>query len=296
MAEAFPRLGKQARRAAQHVIDRPDDVALMSMRAVAARAGVHPSTMVRLAKTFGFDTYNAFRAPFQARLRGPAGTYLKRARDLQARGADALPEVLGAVYETARENLRATFSANDPAVFETIAAMLSSARRIFVLGHRGSYPLAFHFHYVCRMFGCDVTLLEGRGGTFADELRGLDEGDVLLGISVKPYTRDVLRAMSYARECGVRTIAMTDSRVSPIAWSTDRVLVVGNDSPSFFTSSSAAMAAIEALITLMVARGGDAALSAIEESGRQLDSFDVYIDQVTPAHPRRGAANTEPET
>lgn len=46
IADSFPRLSPQPRRAARHVLDRPDDVALMSMRRQAASAGVLVVLMV----------------------------------------------------------------------------------------------------------------------------------------------------------------------------------------------------------------------------------------------------------
>ena len=79
IAEKFPRLSPQLQRAARHVLDRPDDVALMSMRRLATSAGVHPSTMVRLARAFEFLSYNDFREPFQQRLRIRPADYLARA-------------------------------------------------------------------------------------------------------------------------------------------------------------------------------------------------------------------------
>ena len=49
---------------------------------------------------------------------------------------------------------------------------------------------------------------------------------------------------------------LTDSPVSPLARYADRVLIVSAETPSFFNSMNPAMAAAEALITLMVAPGG----------------------------------------
>ena len=67
---AFPDLSPRLRQAARYVIDRPDEVALSSMRRVAAGAGVHPSTMVRLARALAFPGYGALREPFRQHLRG----------------------------------------------------------------------------------------------------------------------------------------------------------------------------------------------------------------------------------
>src|SRR5690606_9165653 len=47
--------------AARYVLRNPGDVALLSMREQARRAGVRPWTMTRLAKRFGLDGYETVR-------------------------------------------------------------------------------------------------------------------------------------------------------------------------------------------------------------------------------------------
>ncbi|MEG3620020.1 enoyl-CoA hydratase-related protein [Magnetovibrio sp. PR-2] len=67
--DAFEGLSAQLKRAARYVLDHPDDVALLSMRQFAAKANVHPSTMMRLIKELGMDGYAAFQEPHRHRLR-----------------------------------------------------------------------------------------------------------------------------------------------------------------------------------------------------------------------------------
>ncbi len=112
IAEKFPQLSPQLQRAARHVLDRPDDVALMPMRRLATSAGVHASPMVRSARAFEFPIYNDFREPFQQRLRVRPADDLARARDLQARGAGGeMPGLLQEVLAADGANLRETFDA-----------------------------------------------------------------------------------------------------------------------------------------------------------------------------------------
>ena len=71
LEDAFPGLSPQLRQAARFVLDRPEDVALHSMRQLASRAGVHPSTMVRLARAPDYPGYiDAFDNYWQS---APAG-------------------------------------------------------------------------------------------------------------------------------------------------------------------------------------------------------------------------------
>ena len=49
IADGFPSLSPQLQVAEHHALDRPGDVALISVGGLAANAGVHPTTMVRLS-------------------------------------------------------------------------------------------------------------------------------------------------------------------------------------------------------------------------------------------------------
>lgn len=290
ITEQFPRLSPQLQRAARHVLDRPDDVALMSMRALAAKAGVHPSTMVRLARAFDYGSFNAFREPFQRRIRSHPPAFLARARDLQARSGAKAPALVDDVLAAGLGNLTRTFEVNGPEKFIACANALSQGRRVFLVGLRSCYPVAFYFDYVYGMFRANGVLLDAGGGAFADDLRSFGAEDAMFAVSVEPYTHETVLAVEYARDHGGTTVAMTDSLVSPLIRHADHALVVDKESPSFFHSVAPAMAAVEALVALMVAGGGEDALEAIAESERQLEIFDAYWTRPAARRRRRGGS------
>lgn len=275
LADGFPSLSPQLQRAARHVLDRPDDVALMSMRGLAQHAGVHPTTMVRLARRFDFTSFNDFRQPFQKRLRGHPSDFARRARDLQKR-AGGTGDLVAAVMEKGLANLRQSFEINGPERFQQVAERILAGKRVYVAGLRSCYPVAFYFHYVYRVFRDNAVLLHAQGGTFSDELRNFTAADVVLAVSFEPYSKETVAAVEFARARGGGAVAVTDSLVSPLARSADKVLLIENESPSFFHSVAPAMSAMEALVALMVAQGGAEALDAISESEAQLNQFDAY--------------------
>src|SRR4051794_25052681 len=59
--DAFETMPAQLQTAARYILDRPSDVALLSMREQARRAGVQPATMTRLAKRLGLEGYDMVR-------------------------------------------------------------------------------------------------------------------------------------------------------------------------------------------------------------------------------------------
>lgn len=277
IAAGFPDLSPQLRQAARYVLHRPDDVALMSMRGLAAEARVHPSTMLRLARAFGYPGYREFREPFQQRLRARPRGYVERARDLQKKGQlGELAGLLRGVVAADEANLRESFEANAVDAFATFTDVLSHSKRVFVLGLRSCFPVAYFFHYAYRMFRSNAVLMGERGGTVADELRDAGGNDVVLAISIEPYTMETVRAVEFAKSRGASVLVVTDSPVSPLAKRADATLLIHHDSPSFFGSVAAALAVVEALIVILVAQGGDKALEAIEESERQLARFEAY--------------------
>ncbi|MCW8836808.1 MAG: MurR/RpiR family transcriptional regulator, partial [Rhodospirillales bacterium] len=171
IVEAFPRLSPQLQQAARFVLDCPDEVGLNTLRDVAGMAGVQPATIVRFVKAVGFDGYKQFRAPYAQRLRGRTAEYSNRARTLQARGGDGGPALLDEIRTAEMENVRGVFEPNRLERFQEACDAMVSSRRVYVLGLRGSFSIAYAFHYAYSMFRADAVLLDGRGGAFADALR-----------------------------------------------------------------------------------------------------------------------------
>src|SRR5918997_2066115 len=76
---AFPDMPAQLRTAARYVLDRPGDVALLSMREQARQAGVPPATMTRLAKRLGLDGYDAVRELYAQAIRDGGLSFVGKA-------------------------------------------------------------------------------------------------------------------------------------------------------------------------------------------------------------------------
>lgn len=84
----YATLSPQMQKAARHILDHPNDVALRSMRALARAANVPPSTVTRLMAAIGVDTWQQFRDSYQNRLLDLPASYAHRARALQNSDAD----------------------------------------------------------------------------------------------------------------------------------------------------------------------------------------------------------------
>ena len=289
---AYADLSPQLQRAARYVLDSPDDVALGTIRDVATRAGVHPSTLVRLARELAFSGYAEFRKPFRERLRTQPTRYADRAKNLQARGTGSDAEVLYRELVTlGRNNIEQTFADTSPEQLSRLADDMETAKRVFIIGLRKCFPIAFYLQYACRMFHDDVVLLSGWAGTLVDEIRDLGREDVLIAVSFDPYTRETVQAAHYATAAGASLVAITDSQLSPLAEGASHAFVVTNSSASFFRSLVAAMALAEAIVAFLLARGGDRAITKLADMEDHLDLFETYTQRRTPRDLGRSEAS-----
>lgn len=280
IGQRFEALSPQLREAARHLLEYPDDVALCSMRELSSAAVLPPVTFVRLARALGFASYAELRGVFQSALRksGEAQRYSMKARDLQHRddSASAPMTLLKELLGTEIDNLESAFANARPEKLTAAIDLIEKAGRVYALGQRSCYPAAFLFHYVYRLFRSNAMLLENHGGTAIDQLRHIGPDDLLVVISVAPYTTDVVHTALRARDQGARLLAITDDPLSPIARCADQALLASAATPSFFHSMTAVVAMVQAVLALLVMRGGDAALAEIETAERQLARYQAY--------------------
>jgi len=274
----FPSLSPRLRSAARYVPDNPEEIALHSMRAAAAKANIHPSSMQRLARELGFEGYESFRDRFRERVMSAGGeTWMWRAQTLRRRGSGSKrSRFIADMLAHEQLNLEKTFR---PEIHDSLVAacrLIERARTAYILGLRSLFPIAFYMHYVCRFFTTKTVLLTGLGGTFADDLRDADARDALVAFSYRPYAKQTVTAVDFARSRGVPIVAVTDSRVSPIVGEPGLSIIVSNATPSLFPTILPAFAVAQALVALLIAESGKEAMAKIARTVEQLDSFGIY--------------------
>jgi len=282
----FNDLSPRQQQAARYIVDNPEEVALRSMRAVAGRAGVDPSTMVRLAQDLGYSGYDELRECYRRKLvvGAGAGTWSGRLRRLRNRKEESsTTAVVSEILEQNQRNLEKTFSVETATAIETAKQLIGEARQFYIVGLRSMFSAAFYLHYACQMVNGKSVLLTGTGGTFADSLRYAVRDDVVLAFSCRPYASDAVRAVEFMKRLGARVIAVTDSKMSPIAKMADVVIIASNASTSLLPTVVPFMAIAEALAAIFVSEHGEAASEQIGRSEEQLLQFRVYQED----QPRR---------
>lgn len=280
----FDEMSHQLQQAARYILEHPQDVALVSMRELARNAGVQPSTITRLTKFLGLNSYEEIRSHHAQVIRISADGFAARAlqnnvddssagtNDLARRMLHGLSDQIARLCEP--QSLRQLNAAAD---------YLLKARRVYVLGLRSCHSVAWNFHYVMTLLGDKTIHLDGPAGTGGDALMRATSDDALFVISINPYALQTLELAAAARQKGMSIVAITDSEVSPLVSIANQSVLISTESQTFFHTLTPALAVSEVLCGLLANRNRSQSVESLTNADRYLQSLNIYSSTI----PRR---------
>ncbi len=245
---------------------------LSTAAGLAQEARVSPPTVLRFAQSLGFsgfpDLQRALREELRLRSSGP----INRIDDEAAGGGSARDTVLHfarAQSERAVDSLaRIPESSYDAAV----TALSDPGKRIVLAGGRFSYLLAYHLGLHLEQLRPGVRMINDPDGRDLGTVLDLGRRDVLVLFDFHRYQRSAQDLAIAAQRRGAALVLVTDSLACPIAPRADVVLDVTSDAGQTFQSMSAAFLLTEQLLTLVVDRIGEPALTRLALWDRSRDA------------------------
>lgn len=225
---------------------------------LAAAAGVSAPTVIRLVSKLSFDSY----AEFQQSLKSEVSARLSSPREMHAgRPAGERGDVLSRAEQMYCEGIRASFARLPRAEFEHVIRLLADERRsVTVIGGRFSFLLAEYLAANLRVLRPNVHVVSSLGADRAGSLLDVGRRDVVIAFDYRRYQHDTVRAATVAKERGATLVVFTDPYLSPLAAQADVLLTSSVLSPSPFITLTPALALVEAAITALLDRLGDAPL------------------------------------
>jgi DNA-binding MurR/RpiR family transcriptional regulator len=257
LAERFPSLPRQLQRIATYALESPEDFALGTAAQLATAIGVQPSALVRFANALDFDGFAGLRAVFRSRLVGRAPSYRERIAQIerQARGAatghgaaDAPMAVLDGQVRDALHGLDHLARAVDADTLDRAVDLIARAPHLHLIAAKRSFPVASYLAYALNQLERRVTLLDGVGGMNREFAARIGRDEVLVAVSFRNYTPEIIEIAHAAHARGVRVIAFTDSPLSPLARAATLSFVFGDDGRQPFRSLVEPIVLAQALV------------------------------------------------
>jgi len=181
---------------ASEILELGDQVCFMTVRQLSQHANVSTLTVVRTVRDLGFDGYSDFQKAIQ-RHQHSQGSRPSNTSD--AEGFD-----------------QAIDQAQDQFI-EQAAALIANARQVYVTGARSAHGFAHYTTYMARMVFNKFQLIAPTGSSNAEDLALMSSDDVIIAFSSRPYASETVQFIKAAQQLGIKTIAITDAKTSPLA-------------------------------------------------------------------------------
>jgi DNA-binding MurR/RpiR family transcriptional regulator len=258
-------LPPQQRTIADYLLENLDTVPFLSVPELARRCGVSEATIVRFGQRIGFTGFAELKVALVELLQDRLG--VDEARESGDLGEDLLESVAG--HES--RNIRLTVESIDRDVFAAIADLIFSADHVYTFGMGISASLAELAAYTLVQIGVAAHPLSAAFSSPREQLVPLRETDLVLVISLPPYSRQSLDIIASAADVGAATVALSDRLIAPPARRAGLSLAVKSDNLTFTNAVAAMTVVINALATAVASRHPDEAIDAFARIGRVLN-------------------------
>lgn len=255
--------------------------AFLNAAQLAAESGVSESVVVRFAKDLGFRGYPELQETIRNLLMEDMGILDLYRGTTEAREF-SIDRRIEHSLESDVANLTHTMRGIDPEAAEAAAKMLISARQIVIVGSRSSRaPASVATIYLNGILG-NARHYDNANSEIYDQLRSLDDRDVVLAFVLRHYNRDTVSAVKFAHERGAKVVTVTDSPECPLVPYSEHSFYAQVTGPSFYVSHVATIGIVN-LLLLLVATLGDS-----ERQASNLADLEQIYDSYYYSKPIRG--------
>ena len=270
--QRYVKLSPAHRRIADYLLADGRRAALVPAANIAKTLDMSEATVSRFAQALGYDGYPQLRDRLRERFLVTA-TSLDR---LAASAEQPRGSVLERVLAEDADAVLGTLAQIPAGTFDAAVEAILGARRTYVVGSRGSAGLALVLGMGLRIFLPETRVIAVNVGDEAEELLAVRKGDLVVVISVLRYSGQTLEILRYAHDAKARSVAITDSPISPVARTADIVLLTKQTSPRTMASYAAIASVASALTEAVAARLGPRARPALRRAESLWDRFRVH--------------------
>ena len=269
-------LTQSQRKLLEYILAHEEEFVFLKIADLARRAKVSQATVSRLSQTLGFKGFPGFQKELQRLFRNKLTTTSRLQNTVMKITSDR--DVLTKVLQTDMGNIAETLKQISLSEFRQFVKSLASAERIVVVGLRSTHSLAVFLGVALEFLQKNVWILQPGIGDMWDRLLGLKKGDVVVGISFPRYTKQTIEVLRFAKDKGLKTLAITDTLISPLAQYADHVLTARYKMDSFIESFTAPLSLVNAVVTALGVHNQKSTLQSLEALEEVWKGQQVYFN------------------
>ncbi|MCC8141030.1 MAG: MurR/RpiR family transcriptional regulator [Lachnospiraceae bacterium] len=220
IAEMYDEIFKAEQKVADYILANPERTITANVSELANFSGVSEATVIRLCKHLGFSGYYELKICLSRDI-GSQTPSAKSEKQL-------LETSTGAYFQTIGGRIAQIGDSMDEEVFRGAVKLLVESKRIHVIALGNTSPVAMYAGYRLERLGlrCSMSL---QPEYYVNHINLAQEGECVLAISRSGTTKTVIRTMEFAKEKGLKIVAVTGYRYSPMSYLADYLLLTFPD-------------------------------------------------------------------
>ncbi|MBR5314858.1 MAG: MurR/RpiR family transcriptional regulator [Clostridia bacterium] len=253
-------MGRSEKRIADYILKNPESIINMSITELADSCRSGDATVVRFARRLGFSGYQALKLGIASEISSTS------AIDNTIQKSDSCYEIFQKRIKDISLSLKYTESVLDTHQLDLAAKAIMNAGRVVIYGLGNSAPVAMDAAHKFLRIGIDAQACcdNHMQAIIASHV---DENTVVIGISHSGSSKDIVDALTIAKERGAKTICITNYGNSTILHVSDIKLYTQSEETkrSILAMSSriAQLTIFDAIYTYIVVNSNKKAMNAI---------------------------------
>ncbi|MCR5273042.1 MAG: MurR/RpiR family transcriptional regulator [Lachnospiraceae bacterium] len=245
MNAKYSKMSKGQKKLTAYISENYDEAAFLTASRMGEIVGVSESTVVRFASFLGYKGYPQFMEAMGDIVKGRLAQS-EKPETITRRASD--DKLFSTFFKNDIENLKETMRNIGDENFNNAVDVICRSSRVYVIGLGDNSLLAEYFNNLMLRITSDVKLIKHSdiSGLFG-RLIDINENDVVVAVSMKPYSLKTLKALEYANDRNAKIVSITDTLLSPVNMYSSCNLAVSSDMSDIMGSFTSGCALIQAL-------------------------------------------------
>lgn len=264
--ENYSSLNNSEKKVAKYVLENPKDIIQFTITELADKSGVSDASVFRFCQKIGYSGYQELKINL-------ASMYIKPIENIheEVKETDDTYMIMHKVFNSNIYSMKKTMTLNDPKDLEKAAKIISKASQVMFFGMGGSGILAGDAYHKFVRTGLKCCLHTDSHWQ-AMIAATASSNDAIIAFSNSGSNKELFESIEIGKKNGVKTIAITGNKKSPIAKISD-ITLVSYGKESMFRSEAmesrlTALALIDCLYVRVALERKDETLENLEKIRR----------------------------
>lgn len=268
------KLSEVEQRLINSLLERRDELALLSGPQLAEQLDVHGAAPTRLAQKLGYKGYPELRRALQQdMLKAHDAAQRMRRSVVSVTEGNYLADLVGSEITA----LQGLLDAVSQASVNDAADAIFAARKVFIFAQGHAQAIA---HFLIRRldrFGMTTIALGGRSRDIAERLVGMNSDDVVVSLAFRRQPEAYSPMMAHVRKTGASSILISDLAGLSMTPSAEIILAAPRGrSQSEFQTPTVPLAIISAILLTLAARHEAATIGSLERLSELFAEFEDH--------------------